>query len=105
MPSKGLSHPDAETRPDTSRHVEDLAIFEHPYVKRLEAQVEKWEGKYQDQVRRTEQLQSEGMEKILELQRMTVIGQSKTLTDLWLKAREVFIGANENAVESDDSER
>ncbi len=69
-----------------------IDIFEHPYVKRLEAQVEKWEGKYHDQVRRTEDIQMKGTQQILELQRMTAIGQSETLADFMLKAKEWILG-------------
>lgn len=80
------------TRLDTSRRVETYDIFEHPYVKRLEGQVEKWEGKYHDQVRRTEEIQMKGTQQILELQRMTAIGQSETLADFMLKAKEWILG-------------
>jgi hypothetical protein len=81
-----------KTQPDTSRHVETPDIFEHPYVKRLEAQVEKWEGKYHEQVRRTEDIQMKSTQQILELQRMTAIGQSETLANFMLKARDWIIG-------------
>lgn len=81
-----------QTHLDTSRRVETLDIFEHPYVKRLEAQVEKWEGKYHDQVRRTEEIQMKSTQQILELQRMTAIGQSETLADFMLKAKDWILG-------------
>jgi hypothetical protein len=72
MSSKRNEQEGSATRSDVSRLVAtDLDIFEHPYVKRLESQVEKWEGKYQEQVRRTEEIQMHSQEKILELQRMT----------------------------------
>ena len=81
------------TNRDTSRQVEtDLDIFEHPYVKRLEAQVEKWEGKFYDQVRRTEEIQNRNQDKLVELQRMTTIGQSKTLAEFILQARTWLTG-------------
>jgi hypothetical protein len=70
----------------------DFDIFEHAYVKRLENQVEKWEGKYHEQVRRTEEIQMKGTQQILELQRMTAIGQSETLADFMLKAKEWILG-------------
>ncbi len=87
-----MSPSGGETHPDTSRHVETHDIFEHPYVKRLEAQVEKWEGKYHDQVRRTEEIQMKSTQQILELQRMTAIGQSETLADFMLKAKDWILG-------------
>jgi len=82
-----------QTPPDTSRHVgTDRDIFEHPYVKKLEAQVEKWEGKFHDQVRRTEDIQLKGAQQLLELQRMTAVGQSETLADFMLKAKDWILG-------------
>jgi hypothetical protein len=92
MSDKETSHAAAETRPDTSRHVEATDIFEHPYVKRLESQVEKWEGKYHEQVRRTEEIQMKNQQALIELQRMTAVGQSQTLADFMLKAKEWIIG-------------
>ena len=84
---------DATTVRDVSRQVEpDTNIFEHPYVIRLEAQIEKWEGKYHEQVRRTEEIQIRNSEKLVELQRMTTIGQSKTLAEFMLQARNWLMG-------------
>jgi hypothetical protein len=62
-------------------------------VKRLEAQVEKVEKKYDDQVRRTEEIQLKSQQQIIELQRMTAIGQSQTLADFMLRAKEYFLGS------------
>src|SRR5947207_5413947 len=99
MSQEEISRASDETRPGTSRHVVDLDIFEHPYVKRLENQVEKWEGKYQDQVRRTEEIQMKSTQQILELQRMTAIGQSETLADFMLKAKEWVLGPSSVSAE------
>jgi hypothetical protein len=91
-----------ETQPAAARHgASDHDIFEHPYVKRLEAQVEKWEGKYHDQVRRTEDIQLKGQQQLLELQRMTAVGQSQTLADFMLKARNWILGEQPEAAKSD----
>ena len=77
---------------DTSRHdATDYDIYEHPYVKKLEDRVDKLETKYEAQVRRTEEIQIQSQEKILELQRMTTIGQSKQLGDFLLQAKEWLI--------------
>lgn len=83
------------TRPDTSRQdtTFDVDVYEHPYVKRLEAQVDKLEKKLDDQVRRTEEIQLRGQEKLLELQRMTAVGQSQTLADFMLKAKDWMLGS------------
>jgi hypothetical protein len=93
MSDKEVSQKGSETEPVTARHgATELDIFEHPYVKRLEGQVEKWENKYHDQVRRTEDIQLASQKQIIELQRMTAIGQSQTLADFMLKAKEWILG-------------
>jgi len=82
------------TQTDVSRSVAtDLDIYDHPYVKRLENQVEKLETKYEAQVRRTEEIQLEAQERLVELQRMTTIGQSKTLAEFMLQAKNWIVGA------------
>jgi hypothetical protein len=101
-PDTSQQEPSAEddkTQIDTSRHVGALDIFEHPYVKKLEGQVEKWEGKYHEQVRRTEDIQIRSQEKLLELQRMVTIGQNKTLADFMLQAKEWFLGPGAGSTE------
>jgi hypothetical protein len=83
----------SETKLATARHsTSDIDIFEHPYVKRLELQIEKLETKYEAQVRRTEDIQLKAQERLVELQRMTTIGQSKTLADFMLQAKQWFVG-------------
>ena len=77
----------------------DLAVYEHPYVKRLEDRVEKLEAKYEAQVRRTEDIQTKSQEQLIELQRMTAVSNSTTLADFMLKARNWVLGPtidNEN---------
>lgn len=79
---------------DVTRHVAtEPDIFAHPYVKKLEDRVEKLEAKYEAQVRRTEEIQIRSQEKVLELQRMTTIGQSKQLAEFLLQAKEWLIPA------------
>lgn len=82
------------TRQDTSRRdaTAHIDIFEHPYVKRLEERNEKLEAKYEAQVRRTEEIQMKSQQQIIELQRMTAIGQSQTLADFMLKAKDWLLG-------------
>lgn len=91
MSDEEIREKGSETERATARH-DELNIYEHPYVKRLESQVEKWEGKYEAQVRRTEEIQIRHQEKLVELQRMTTIGQSKTLADFMLQAKNWIIG-------------
>jgi hypothetical protein len=70
----------------------DMDIYEHPYVRRLEAQIEKLETKYDAQVRRTEEIQLKGAQQLVDLQRMVAVGQSQTLADFMLKARNWLLG-------------
>lgn len=69
-----------------------LDIYEHPYVKKLEERNEKLMDLYLDQVRRTEDIQIKSHERLVELQRMTTIGQSKTLADFMLQAKQWLVG-------------
>lgn len=90
----------SETRPDTARpSLTELDIFEHPYVKKLEAQVDKLEGKLDAQVRRTEEIQTNNQKALIELQRMIAVGQSETLANFMLKAKDWMLGRGS---ESDD---
>ena len=92
------------TEPDMTRRVaNDLDIFEHPYVKRLEDRIDKLEAKYEAQVRRTEDIQIRSQERLLELQRMTAVGQSQTLADFMLKAKSWLLGQGSEAGKDDDS--
>ena len=70
----------------------ELDIYEHPYVKRQEERNEKLEAKYEAQVRRTEEIQLKSQQQIIELQRMTAVGQSQTLADFMLKAKGWLVG-------------
>ena len=88
----------AATPGDTSRHVAtDYEVYEHPNVKKLEERAEKLEAKYEAQVRRTEEIQIHSQEKILELQRMTTIGQSKQLAEFLLEAKEWLVPGSKPA--------
>ena len=76
----------------------DLDIFHHPYVKKLEDQIERLEVRYEAQVRRTEEIQIQSQERLVELQRMTTIGQSKTLADFMLEAKNWLIGSDARGI-------
>jgi hypothetical protein len=93
MSDKETSQKGSETEPVMSRHgATELDIYEHPYVKKLEERNEKLEAKYEAQVRRTEEIQMKSQQQLIELQRMTAIGQSETLGDFMLKARNLVFG-------------
>lgn len=78
----------SETQPDTLRHtLTDLDIYSHPYVLKLEERNTKLEEKLEAQVRRTEQIQTDAQKQLIELHRMTAVGQSETLANFMLKAR------------------
>ena len=76
--------------PSVGQGSRDLDIYDHPYVRRLETQIEKLELKYEAQVRRTEEIQIANQHQLIELQRMTTIGQSQTLAEFMLKAKNFF---------------
>ena len=98
MTEKEIQPSSTTTDSDMSRHVAtNIDIFEHPYVKRLEKQIDKLEAKYEAQVRRTEEIQLRGQERLLELQRMTAVGQSQTLADFMLKAKSWLLGQGSEA--------
>ena len=75
--------PSAPTRPDAST-ASDLSVFEHPYVKRLEREVEEFKSKFENQVRRTEQVLETANRNLIELQQASAIGQSETLAKYML---------------------
>ena len=93
------------TQPAIARHVAtDLDIFEHPYVKKLEARNDQLESKLEAQVRRTEEIQISNNKSLIELQRMTAVGQSQTLADFMLKARTFILGPQPDAASSNVEE-
>ena len=74
-------------------------------MKRLEERNEKLEAKYEAQVRRTEEIQIKSHQQIIELQRMTAVGQSQTLADFMLKAKGWLIceGSDNEKAEAETS--
>ena len=85
--------PHTLSEPSSRRNDRDeLGIYEHPYVKKLEERNERLMDLYLDQVRRTEDIQIKSHERLVELQRMTTIGQSKTLADFMLQAKQWLVG-------------
>jgi hypothetical protein len=72
----------ASTSRDGSRQVaSDVDIFEHPYVKKLEAEVEKWQGKFEDQVQRTQEVLVSSNQNLMELQRTTTVARQAQRND------------------------
>jgi hypothetical protein len=89
------------TEPDMTRRVAttDMDIYEHPYVRKLEQRCEKLEDKLDAQIRRTEEIQRDNQKQLIELQRMTAVGNSETLANFFLKAKDWVLGpatASEN---------
>lgn len=62
-------------------------IFEHPYVKRLEGEVDRLNDKYEQQVRRTEEVLQDANKRLVELQQANAIAQSETLAKYMLQLR------------------
>lgn len=75
--------PDAPARPGAPA-VSDLSVFEHPYVKRLEREVEEFKSKFETQVRRTEQVLETANHNLIELQQASAIANSETLAKYML---------------------
>ena len=90
--------PGAPTRPDASM-TSDLSVFDHPYVRRLEREVEEFKGKYEGQVRRTEQVLETANRNLIELAQANAIAQSETLARYMLAA-----GEGKRASERDEGE-
>jgi hypothetical protein len=67
----------------------DLVIFEHPYVKRLEAEVDEFKSKYERQVRRTEDILEDANKRLVEMAQAGQIAGSKTLAEYLLAAKNV----------------
>jgi hypothetical protein len=65
----------------------DLNIFEHPYVKRLEAEVDEFKLKYEKQVRRTEDVLEDANRRLIEMAQAGQIAGSKTLAEYLLAAK------------------
>lgn len=102
MPDTDTENKGNVADPDMTRQATtDFDIFEHPYVKRLEERNEKLEAKYEAQVRRTEEIQIRSQEQLLELQRMTAVGQSETLASFMLKAKDWLLASTPVASRED----
>jgi hypothetical protein len=69
----------ASVREQPGPFANDIDIFEHPYVKRLEAEVSEFKGKYERQVHRTEEVLEGANKRLVELQQANAIAQSETL--------------------------
>jgi hypothetical protein len=67
----------------------DLAIFEHPYVQRLEREVDDLKSKYEKQVRRTEDILEDANKRLVEMAQAGQIAGSKTLAEYLLAAKNV----------------
>jgi hypothetical protein len=83
------------TSPDQSRPVAtniDIAIFEHPYVKRLEAEVDQLNTKYDNQVRRTEDILEDANKRLVEMAQAGQIAGSKTLAEYLIAAKTLPAG-------------
>jgi len=79
--------PGAQARPDASI-TSELSVFDHPYVRRLEREVEEFKGKYEGQVRRTEQVLETANRNLIELAQANAIAQSETLARYMLATGE-----------------
>ncbi|MBV9824743.1 MAG: hypothetical protein JO001_03540 [Alphaproteobacteria bacterium] len=88
--SEGLSRPVAAD------------IFDHPYVKRLESEVDRLSDKLDKQVRRTEEVMLDANRRLIELHQANAIASSETLAKYMLQLRAGGLGTadvNEEAAD------
>ena len=78
----------------------DMDVYDHPYVRRLEQDIEKverryerLEGKYEAQVRETQAIMIRANEQLIELQKASQVAQSKTLAEYLLRAKDFILGS------------
>ncbi|HWB52328.1 MAG TPA: hypothetical protein VG651_24705 [Stellaceae bacterium] len=87
--------PDAAVRADQEAEIASREhsrtdandVFEHPYVKRLEAEVDRLHDKLDKQVRRTEEVMIDANKRLIELQQANAIASSETLAKYMLQLR------------------
>lgn len=82
------------SRSDVTRHVvtDFDMLIEHPYVKRLEREVDEYKTELKEQRQRTEQLLIDARKDFVTLAQNSQVAQSQTLADFFLKAREWMLG-------------
>jgi hypothetical protein len=92
--SPAQGHDEQAKEPTTSSDVPrpvatstDFAIFEHPYVKRLESEVDDLKSKYEKQVRRTEDILEDANKRLVEMAQAGQIAGSKTLAEYLIAAK------------------
>ena len=89
--------PDSGLRQGSQPDLSSVDIFSHPYVIKIEQRNEQLEKKLDDQIRRTETIQREAFDRLVELQRSSQIAQSQTLADFFIKTRDYLLGRSANA--------
>jgi hypothetical protein len=94
MSQKETQHDGGASQSAVTRHVAtdfDILI-EHPYVKRLEREVDEYKTELKEQRQRTEQLLIDARKDFVTLAQNSQVAQSQTLADFFLKAREWMLG-------------
>ena len=86
---------------DTARHASPdvaesrevaLAIFQHPYVTELKAELGIVRAKLDAQIATTQRVQEEANARLVQLIQSNQVAQSRTLADYLLRAKELFAG-------------
>ena len=87
---------------DTARHAASpdvaesrdvaLAIFQHPYVAELKAELGIVRAKLDAQIATTQRVQEEANARLVQLIQSNQVAQSRTLADYLLRAKELFAG-------------
>ncbi len=80
------NQPETTSQPSTNVFV-DLPVYEHPYVKRLETEIEHHQQRYDHLQGRFEQAMDTANKRLIELQQAAAIAQSETLGKFMLESK------------------
>ena len=95
------------TEPAVARHTTpEHDIYEHPYVKKLERDIDKLEhryerleGKYEQQIKETQSIMTRANEQLVDLQKASQVAQSSILAEYLLRAKDFLLGAKTDTVD------
>ncbi len=82
--------------------VDDLAVYDHPYVKRLEQEIEKKETRFDDLQIRYENAMDMAQIRLVELQQASAVAQSESLGKFMLEAKRIDQGDKQQEHENSE---
>jgi hypothetical protein len=84
--------------------VDDLTVYDHPYVKRLEKEVEKKDTKFDDLQIRYENAMDMAQNRLVELQQASAVAQSENLGKFMLEAKRIDQGEFQQVPDNSQTE-